>query len=66
MSRKGESVIEVFLAAAILVTVDWFIVMPNNALSQIGSLAVGLLFAVIAVALICRAVEGFVKNEKSV
>ncbi len=66
MSRKAESIFEVFLAAALLVMVVWFVATPNNALGQVGSLAAGLLLSILAVAMICRAVEGFIKNEKSI
>ena len=65
MNRKVESLLEVFIAAALLVVCDWFIAgtWATNNLGAIGSLVAALILAVISIALVCRAILGFVKEE---
>jgi len=68
MSRKAESILEVFLAAALLVFVDWFIAgtWAYNNLGLAGSFLIGLLLVGLAIVLVIRAVLGFTENEKSI
>jgi hypothetical protein len=68
MNRKAESLLEVFIAAALLVVCDWFIAgtWATNNLGAIGSLIAALLFAILAIGLVCRAILGFVKQEKGI
>lgn len=68
MSRKAESLLEIFIAAALLVTCDWFVAAtwPTNNLGLVGSLVAALISAIIAISLTCRALQGFLKNEKGV
>jgi hypothetical protein len=68
MNRKVESLLEVFIAAALLVTMVWFIAgtWATNNLGAIGSLVAALLFAVLAISLVCRAIMGFIKQEKGI
>jgi hypothetical protein len=65
VNRKVESLLEVFIAAALLVVCDWFIAgtWATNNLGAIGSLVAALILAVISIALVCRAILGFVKEE---
>lgn len=68
MNRKVESLLEVFIAAALLVTMVWFIAgtWATNNLGAIGSLVAALLFAILALGLVCRAILGFVKQENEI
>jgi hypothetical protein len=60
--------LEVFIAAALLVAMVWFIAgtWATNNLGAIGSLIAALLLAVSAIGLVCRAVVGFVQQEKAI
>jgi hypothetical protein len=66
MSRKAESIVEIFIVAALLVTCDWFVAAtwPTNNLGFVGSLVAALISAVIALGLFCRALQGFLTQEK--
>jgi hypothetical protein len=68
MNRKVESLLEVFIAAALLVMMVWFIAgtWATNNLGAVGSLVAALFIAIIAIGLVCRAVVGFVIQEKGI
>jgi hypothetical protein len=68
MNRKVESLLEVFIAAALLVMMVWFIAgtWATNNLGAVGSLVAALFIAIIAIGLVCRAVIGFVIQEKGI
>jgi len=68
MNRKIKGMLQVFIAAALLVAMDWFIVSERAIanLGYFGSLAIALLFAIIAIILVVKAVINFVKEEKEI
>jgi hypothetical protein len=68
VSRKAESLLEIFIAAALLVVMTWFVAATwsSNNLGLVGSLVAALISAVIALSLFIRALQGFLTNEKGV
>jgi hypothetical protein len=68
MNRKIKGMLQVFIAAALLVVMNWFIVSERAVanLGYFGSLAIALLFAIIAIVLVVKAVINFIKEEKEI
>ena len=68
MNRKIKGMLQVFIAAAVLVEMDWFIISERAAsnLGFFGSLAIALLFAIIAIVLVVKAVINFINVEKGI